>query len=291
MSTPQLTIDSVPSLGASYLAAAAGALRPVREVAGPLITPELVTTGVRVPSGTVTAYQHLVGASLRDTVPTVVLHGTLFPLALTLMRRGDFPLPLTGLVHLRNEVRLHRPVGIDEELTLRVRAEDLTAHHAGTAVWIVGTASAGDTDVFTTRSLYLARGVKLQGTSRPQAPEHPEFVPPLPTGAWRLDGATGRRYAAVLGDYNPIHLTPLTARVAGRKRPIAHGMYLAGRALAGLEPADAGFSWEIEFATPVSLPGTVSYRVERSADGSAEFLGWDARRNRPHFNGRVSAPR
>src|SRR3546814_15954009 len=35
---------------------------------------------------------------------------------------------------------------------------------------------------------------------------------------------TGRRYAKVGKDFNPIHLTPFTARLFGFKRHIAHGM-------------------------------------------------------------------
>ena len=60
---------------------------------------------------------------------------------------------------------------------------------------------------------------------------------PAPAGgiAWRLPGDLGRRYAAVSGDHNPIHLYPLTAKAFGFPRQIAHGMWSKARCLAALE--------------------------------------------------------
>jgi hypothetical protein len=67
-------------------------------------------------------------------------------------------------------------------------------------------------------------------------------------------------------------------------------MYLAGRMLAGREPAGAGHSWSIAFATPVPLPGSVSLGVTHSASGTArttEVTAWNGRNGRPHFTGRI----
>ena len=66
---------------------------------------------------------------------------------------------------------------------------------------------------------------------------------------------TGRRYAGVSGDVNPIHLHPLTARAFGFPRAIAHGMWTAARALAALEGRlpDA-LTCDVAFGKPVLLP-------------------------------------
>ena len=52
---------------------------------------------------------------------------------------------------------------------------------------------------------------------------------------WRLAGDLGRRYAAVSGDHNPIHLYPLTAKALGFPRQIAHGMWSKARCVAAIE--------------------------------------------------------
>ena len=81
---------------------------------------------------------------------------------------------------------------------------------------------------------------------------------------WRLGADEGRRYAAVSGDRNPIHLSVPTARALGQPRPVAHGMDTAARALAlvGAARGDA-FTWSVGFASPVRLPGSVAVTVQR----------------------------
>ena len=91
----------------------------------------------------------------------------------------------------------------------------------------------------------------------------------------------------VLGDYNPIHLSAASAKALGMKRAIAHGMYLAGRALAGSTPQDTGYDWSVEFATPVFLPSTVDVAFEDRGDQTV-FSGWGARSGKPHFSGSIT---
>lgn len=282
-------LEAVPSLGGLYAGAAWGALRRVRSVAPdslPALTAEAV--GVPVDADALIAYQRLLGDTVRDEVPSVFLHGLAFPVALWLMARRDFPLPLLGMVHLSNHVRHLRPVRPQERLTIRTHVERLRPHHAGAQVDVIARILVGEELVWEGRSVYLAKGVRIEGAGVPEAVSHPAFVPPATTGRWRLDGAAGRRFAEVLGDFNPIHLSALSAKALGLKRPIAHGMYLAAKALAAVAPHGTGYAWDIEFAAPVQLPGTVEFG-RRTVGDATVFAGWDARKNRPHFFGEVGA--
>jgi acyl dehydratase len=82
---------------------------------------------------------------------------------------------------------------------------------------------------------------------------------------WRLPGDLGRRYAAVSGDRNPIHLHSLTAKPFGFPRPIAHGMWTKARCLAALEPSlPAAYEVSVDFRKPILLPGRVTF--ERSGE-------------------------
>jgi acyl dehydratase len=80
---------------------------------------------------------------------------------------------------------------------------------------------------------------------------------------WRLPGDLGRRYGAVSGDRNPIHLHALTARAFGFPRAIAHGMWTKARALAALEATlpDA-YTVDVAFKKPILLPGRVTFAAE-----------------------------
>ncbi|QYX78182.1 MaoC family dehydratase [Streptomyces akebiae] len=89
---------------------------------------------------------------------------------------------------------------------------------------------------------------------------------------WRLGGDVGRRYGAVSGDRNPIHLHPLGARLFGFPRAIAHGMWTVARCLAehGTPPATLV---RAEFRAPVPLPGAVTYTADGQAWGGFELRG------------------
>lgn len=101
---------------------------------------------------------------------------------------------------------------------------------------------------------------------------------PLPAvGQWRLAGDLGRRYGAASGDRNPIHLHPLTARLFGFPRAIAHGMWTVARCLAAHGTPDAA-RVRASFRAPVPLPGALTYAADgrgrfelRSADATARL--------------------
>jgi acyl dehydratase len=313
------TLASVPELRGLY----ARALLPRR-------TPDLATAtlppvtyrvaDVVAEPEHVAAYQRLLGEPVDGTLPAGFVHVLAFPVATALMVRDDFPLRVAGMVHLANAVTVHRAVGADEQLLVEAHAENLRPHRTGTQVDLVTEVSArygaGDSTEVVWRgvSTYLAKGVHADGAPRADDPtvsattstpadDRPTFTPPTPTARWSLDAGTGRRYAAVSGDHNPIHLSALTARAFGFRRAIAHGMYTASRALAQVGPGRGeAFDWTVDFASPVLLPGTVDLAftrrgdvrgVDAAAPGTAEggagydYVGWDARRSRLHLSGSV----
>lgn len=311
--TSTVVLPEVPGLVGLYArgAGASGRLALARRVGrAPSTLPDVAyeVHGVRADALRLTEYQHLLGEPASDRLPAGFVHVLAFPVATALMARTDFPLPLAGLVHLANRVAQRRPVTLDDTLDVRACAQDLRPHRSGTQVDLVTEVRTGDTLAWRGVSTYLARGVRL-GSEDPVRPdaagvevaasgparaaagvdERAPFVPPAPTGRWRLAGDTGRRYAAVSGDRNPIHLSGLSAKALGFPRAIAHGMYTAARALAdvGAARGDA-FDWSVEFGSPVLLPGTVTVRVAHDDAAGFTFAGWDARSGKPHLTGTVT---
>lgn len=284
-----VTVPNIPGLGPLYARGALGALKRVRSV-GPDALPD---TRLHVPSFGIDAerlvrYQRLMGDTLRDEVPSVFMHGTVFPLALSLMLRDGFPLPLLGMVHLSNRVEHRRVLRPSETFSATAWAQALRPHHAGATIELVVEAADADGEVvWRGVSEYLAKGVVVEGAPAPSRPERQDFHAPRTTARWRLGAGIGREYADVLGDYNPIHLSGLSAKALGFPRAIAHGMYLAGRALVATAPHGRGFAWEISFDAPVLLPGTVEFNATREGERT-EFVGWDAKKGRKHFSGSVA---
>ncbi|MCL7424133.1 MaoC family dehydratase [Streptomyces sp. YS415] len=240
---------------------------------GPLVLP-----GLRVDLARLAAYERVCGfATGEDALPVTYPHVLGFPSALRLMSGRDFPLPLLGLVHTSIEITQRERLAALQEYELTVYVDGLAPHRRGTEATVVTELRAGGAAVWESRSTYLAR--HRTGT-RAAAPR--EERPPLPAVTdWQLGADLGRRYAAVSGDRNPIHLHPLTARPFGFPRPIAHGMWTVARCLAsyGTPPAARITA---EFRAPVPLPGTVTFGAE---PGRFELRG---SAGRVHLAGTVS---
>ena len=257
------TLEQPPSLARLYATAALTARG--RSGRGPLPERTLRLTDVRVDRDRLLRYQHLCGFPAGDVLPHTWPQVLAFPLQTELMARRDFPLALPGLVHLENDTTVHRPLTADDVLELSVRAEHLREHHRGLLVDLVTEVAVAGEPAWTGRSTYLRKGTSHDVTRAAPAPETPAGGP---SAVWRLPGDTGRRYAAVSGDVNPIHLHRLTARAMGFPRAIAHGMYSTARVLAALGPATSGpSSSHVWFRKPLLLPGTVALAVERRGGG------------------------
>ncbi|MFJ7076274.1 MaoC family dehydratase [Streptomyces sp. NPDC098781] len=239
----------------------------------PLVLPRL-----RVDLARLAGYERVCGFPTgADALPVTYPHVLGFPLAMRLMSGRDFPLPLLGLVHTSITITQHRALAATGEYELAVRVDGLAPHRRGTEAAVITEMRAGGEVVWESRSTYLARH-----RTRHQAPEAPkEAREPLPEVAeWRLADDVGRRYGAASGDRNPIHLHPLTARLFGFPRAIAHGMWTVARCVAAHGVSER-VRVEAQFRAPVLLPGTVTYAAE---GGRFELRGGQ---DRLHLAGEV----
>jgi acyl dehydratase len=238
---------------------------------------ELALRDVRVDPEHVADYARVCGFSARGSSPGAELPGTYphllaFPLHLALMTDGRFPLGAIGLVHVGNRITQHRPIRLDQRLELRVRATPLEDHPRGRTFSLVSEARIEDELVWEELSTMLHRTRRAE-TSTPRAEAGEPGSPPGPlpdslpiVAEWRLPGDLGRRYAAVSGDRNPIHMHPLSARAFGFPRAIAHGMWTMARCLAALEETGEAFTIDVRFRRPILLPATVGFASAAEGD-------------------------
>ncbi len=238
----------------------------------------------------VTAYAEVCGFPVKDTVPLTYPHLLAFPLHLAILSDPSFPFPAVGAVHVTNSITGHRPVAVGETVTVTTRAEEVRPHPKGRTVDVVTSVDAGGEVVWESTSTYLHRG---PGDPDAQVDGGPSEIPAGKV-TWRLAGDLGRRYAAVSGDHNPIHLYPLTAKALGFRRQIAHGMWSLARCVATVENRlpDA-VTVDAAFKRPIFLPGSVAFGVsrhdERYDDGLA-FALTSPTSGVPHLIGRTHQP-
>ncbi|MFF3491235.1 MaoC/PaaZ C-terminal domain-containing protein [Streptomyces sp. NPDC002795] len=269
--TRTVTLDAVPSLLPLMLRGAA--LSPFKRPRQGASLPDtrLAVPGLRVAQNHLTAYERACGfATERPELPVTYPHILGFPLAMRLMSQRAFPLPVLGLVHTSIEITQQRDLSPTETFELAVHAQELRPHRRGTEAVVVTELHAEGVPVWQSTSTYLAR----HRTSAPTAEQPQNSADPLPELArWQLSDDLGRRYAAASGDRNPIHLHPLTARLFGFPRAIAHGMWTVARCLAE-HKARGPVHVQARFKAPVLLPGEVTYAEQgpafelRSPDGS-----------------------
>ncbi|MFB7651955.1 MULTISPECIES: MaoC family dehydratase [unclassified Streptomyces] len=244
----------------------------------------LVLPGLRVDLARLAAYERVCGFPTgADALPVTYPHVLGFPLAMRLMSGRDFPLPLLGLVHTSITLTRYAAMPTTAAYELTAYVEGLAPHRRGTEATVATEVRADGEVVWESRSTYLARhggagaSGREPGSPAPAEPgrDSPPNPAPLPTHReWRLAGDVGRRYGAASGDRNPIHLHPLTARLFGFPRAIAHGMWTVARCLAEHGTPDAAVV-RAEFRAPVLLPGTVTYGAE---GGRFELRGDSGRR-------------
>lgn len=240
---------------------------------------------VTVARGHVEAYAEVCGFPAKDTVPLPYPHVLGFPLHMALMSDREFPVPAMGMVHIENSITGHRPIAVGETLSVAARVGAPVPHPAGTAYLFTTTARVGEEVVWESVSTYLRRGrrnpdVAWSSTLEDVPPSGPVFS---------LKGDLGRRYARVAGDYNPIHLTPVTAKALGFPRHIAHGMWTKARCIAAMENRlpDA-VRVEVAFKKPVFLPSSVAFGSTR-ADGGFAFSLHKRGSDTLHLLGRTTA--
>jgi hypothetical protein len=219
------------------------------------------------------AYDRVCGFRVGDVLPATYLHVLAFPLSVALMVEQSFPFPLVGLVHVANSITVHRRVTVEDTVSFTVRADNLRDHPAGRQFDLLAEASVDGEPVWSGRSAYLRRAGKPP--ARPSADRNPTPTPDVPSGPVsyvRVPADVGRKYAAVSGDRNPIHLFGLTAKAFGFPSAIAHGMWLKARTLATLEGR---------------LPSGVAIAATRAGDAWSLDVR-NARSGKPHLSGSVT---
>jgi acyl dehydratase len=275
-------LRSSPSMKVLYPKALAGIALPFRrksELAGQA----LVLRGIEVDRKRLEEYCRVCGFEPDGALPATYPHLLAFPLAMRLMTDASFPFPVMGLVHIENRIEQLRPIGVDERLDVRVHAERLRPHDRGRQFDVVAEAQVGGEAAWRSSSTYLRKGGGGEGSGSKDRDGERER-PPEADATLSAPGDIGRRYGAVSGDRNPIHLHPLSARLFGLPRPIAHGMWLKAHCLARLAGSlpDA-YSVAVRFKLPVPIPGELSF----ASDGE-RFAVHDAKNEKPHLSGMIS---
>ena len=240
--------------------------------------------GVQIEKKHLLAYQKLLGFEQNEQVPPTYLSMLGFPMILRLMTHADFPMKAMGQVHLSNEISVFKNFPMHQTITLTAGINNSRVTSRGVE-WSVGLIAKADGElVWSSESTMLHRcktGVRRQGL--------PVIVRAGESQTWAIDGGMGRRYASVSGDYNPIHLSAISAKLFGFKKAIVHGMWSKARCLAVLtdQLPESGYRVRANFHRPLFLPSNVLFYSERKADMTS-FSIFNQTGEQAHMDGCIS---
>ena len=269
MSIEWYTLDREPSLPGLYARAATR-----RKITGTQLPDSGLRCWVDVDRKRLADYRKVCGFNDDGLLPPTYPHILAFALQMQLLTAKDFPFPLLGLIHLRNRIRVLRPMGGISRAQVSVRVHNLQPHPKGATFDLLTTLDDQLGPLWEAESQMLCRGVKLDGEAVDQHWEPSQALTEVTH--WKAPADIGRQYAKVSGDYNPIHLSAASAKLFGFPTAIAHGLWNKARTLAALADhlPKANFEVTVHFRKPVRLPSEVTLLAsEAGSSGQLRLVG------------------
>ena len=213
-------------------------------------------------------------------------------LQMNMLAKPDFPFAMLGLVHIENSVTQHRIIYDSETVALTVRLDNLKAHDKGQQFDFITTVTIDGELVWEGVSTYLSRQKKTaEERARAKSIEEPQPRLEADENHWaeliNIPEDIGRRYAFVSGDFNLIHLHPLSARAFGFPRAIAHGMWSKAASIAQFHDLPKAYRVDVSFKTPIFLPSKIDFVAQAETDGR-QFALYAAGTDKPHLLGRIT---
>lgn len=240
-------------------------------------------------------YRQICGFADNGKVPITYFSVLSQTLQMNMMVKEPFPFAMLGLVHVDNSVTQYRPIGERETVAMAVKFDNLRDHAQGQQFDFVTTVKANDEVIWEGTSTYLSRSKKPASSKNKKSTLRPVTVKPLVNeegvhSIFEVPEDIGRRYAFVSGDFNLIHLHPLSARAFGFPKAIAHGMWSKAKCLALMDELPDACTVDVSFKLPIFLPAEVELIAEPIAQltspaDTCEFGLFSAKNDKPHLAG------
>lgn len=229
-------------------------------------SPELVRDYLREVGGDPGAY--------RGVVPAHMFPQWGFALASRTLR--GIPYPLTKVLNGGCRLEIHQPLPAGEPLEVRAHLESIDDDGRRAVLHQIvttSTPSAPDAVVGHFYAIVPLGGGRDGAARKKERPRVPGDADEL--AYWRIGPDAGLAFAALTGDFNPVHWVRPYARAFGFKNTILHGFATMARAIEGLQrrrfagAIDRLRVVDVKFTRPLVLPA----RVGLYARGSELYVG------------------
>lgn len=236
-----------------------------------------------------TDYRKICGFANNSYIPVTYFAVLSQSLQMNMMVKEPFPFAMLGLVHIHNSVTQYRRIKDTASFKMTVKFDNLQEHDKGKQFDFVTHVYENDELVWQGVSTYLSRQKKPKTAKKPpEATQKPTLDENDLHQFWQIAEDIGRRYAFISGDFNLIHLHPLSAKAFGFPKAIAHGMWTKAKCLAQLDDLPTAFRCDVDFKLPVFLPSEVEFIAQYdNAEKNIDFSLYAVNTTKPHLIGHL----
>ncbi len=228
----------------------------------PLPSFTLQWQNVRIDQALLARYRRACAISASGSLPILYPQVLSLGMQLAILKHPSFPLSPLGAVHQRNHVLQHQPIGDGDRIDLECGISGSRVVKHGLEFDVNTTVVSGGTALWEGISTYLFRGSRFGEPGQlPAIARMPDIAAAAETREWLVPNGMGRRYARISGDYNPIHLSSLLAKLFKFPRAIVHGMWTAAACASHVPLGDGPVRYDIAFKGPVFLGSEVKLQV------------------------------
>ena len=208
------------------------------------------------------------------SVPATFILLLVFRPQLKFLLNKSLPFPVMGLVHMFNDIIIHREVNLDDKLDIEICVKDFVVSKKGKELTLHTRVNCQGLLVWESFSGYLYPNKQKAKKPTKSLTQHQEAQFQFHK-IWSLPSNLGRQFALLSGDANPIHTYKLAAKLFGFKQAIAHGMCMALKSGSELQTLRSDprplKRLYVEFKKPVFLPNSVDFMIDDLNGNAVDF--------------------
>lgn len=231
------------------------------------------------------AFARITGLPLGDTLPLLYPHTFGFRLVMAILTHPVFPVPIFGLLQIRNHIHQHRPIPVTARMDFATSIAAVRLVTKGAEFDLATSVQSKGEEVCKSVITIFARG--RFGEPQPAAAltRAPEVAGPV-AAQWTLRDADHWRFGRFTGDYNGVHFWDRYARWFGFERALYHPPRVLAECVGRLRVNESGpVVFDAWIKGPVPHGASVRMRAESAAGATAFALYTEP--DRPSIVGRL----
>ena len=184
-------------------------------------------------------YREVCEIEASSGVPVLFPQVLVSALQLALLSDRKFPLSLLGAIHRRNNITQYQKIDPYQSVDLEVKLGSKRVLEKGMEIDVLNTVEQSGVRVWESITTIYVRGV-FSGAAEPAAESTTDMKNLQreslePVAQWHLSRHKGKQYARITGDFNPIHISKMAAKLFGFERDLIHGLCVFATALDRVE--------------------------------------------------------